>query len=119
MGEYRNATGEVLEKLKKEFLSTVDTVNSSIGENAFRNYTKNGYSKKFHPAIFDAIMVSVFLAKEKGLKIPQISCEQHLELLRNEKFKIVVSNQTTNIENIKARISLAGHILFGLDFNEK
>lgn len=119
MDDHKNDTAEDLEQFKSDFLSTIQLVNSSIGENAFRNLAKNGFSKKFHPAIFDAIMVSVFLINKKGHDICTVSVEQHKNLLSDNGFKDAVSKRTTNIENIKERIRLAAAILFGVDINEE
>ena len=119
MDNHRNDTEEDIEKFRFEFLSTVEAVNNSIGEKAFRNLAKNGFSKKFHPAIFDAIMVSAFLISKKGHDINAVSLEQHQTLLNNEQFKGAVSKRTTDIENIRKRIQLAGAILFGVDINEE
>lgn len=119
MDNHKNDFADDLEEFKTEFLTTIQLINSSIGENAFRNLTKNGFSKKFHPAIFDAIMVSAFLAIKKGHDICTVSVEQHQELLSNDQFKDAVSRRTTNIENIRKRIHLAGAILFGVDIDEE
>jgi hypothetical protein len=119
MDNHKNDAVEDLEEFKADFLSTIQLVNSSIGENAFRNLTKTGFSKKFHPAIFDAIMVSAFLSGKKGHDIRAVSLAQHQELLSDDQFKNAISKRTTNIENIKKRIQLAGAILFGVDINEK
>lgn len=116
---HKNDTIEDLERFKTEFLNTIQLVNNLIGENAFRNLTKNGFSKKFHPAIFDAIMVSTFLISKRGHDFCALSMEQHQKLLSDDQFKEVVSKRTTNIENIKKRIQLAGAILFGVDINEE
>lgn len=118
MDNHKNATAEDLERFGNEFLSTVELVNRAIGENAFRNLSKNGFSKKFHPAIFDAIMVSTFLVNQKGYDICTVPVDKHYELLSDGSFKDAVSKRTTNIENIKKRIHLAGAILFGVDTNE-
>lgn len=119
MDNHRNDTTENINKFKSEFLYTVEAVNNAIGENAFRNLAKNGFSKKFHPAIFDAIMVSAFLISKKGHDISAVSLEQHQTLLSNEQFKEAVSKRTTDIDNIRKRIQLAGAILFGVDINEE
>ena len=119
MNDHKNDTAKDIERLKAEFLSTIQSVNNAIGENAFRNLTKNGFSKKFHPAIFDAVMVSAFLINKKGHDICTVSVERHQKLLSNGQFKDAVSKRTTNIENIKKRIRLAGLILFGVDINEE
>lgn len=119
MDNHRNDTAEDISKFRSEFLHTVEAVNSSVGEKAFRNLAKNGFSKKFHPAIFDAIMVSAFLISKKGHDISAVSLEQHQTLLSNEQFKAAVSKRTTDIDNIRKRIQLAGAILFGVDINEE
>lgn len=119
MDNHKNDPIEIFEDFKDEFLHTILLVNSSIGENAFRNFTQNGFSKKFHPAIFDAIMVSIFLIDKRGYDIGTISKKKHQELLNNDQFKSAISKQTTNIENIKKRIQLAGVMLFGVDINEE
>ena len=119
MEKHKNSSPIELTKLEDEFISTIHSVFESIGENAFRNYTRNGYSKKFHPAIYDAVMIAVFFAKESKSNIKAVSRENHVKLLENERFKEVVSNQTTNVDNIRTRINLAGDILFGVDFNAK
>ena len=104
-----------IQQFKDEFEKTVQLVNDHLGENAFKNYTRNKFSKKFHPAIFDAIMVATFLIDAKGIPLTDVSAEKHKELLTNEEFKSAVSKRTTDIENIRKRISLAGEILFGVD----
>lgn len=104
-----------IQQFKDEFEKTVQLVNDHLGENAFKNYTRNKFSRKFHPAIFDAIMVATFLIDAEGIPLADVSAEKHKELLENEEFKSAVSKRTTDIENIRKRISLAGEILFGVD----
>lgn len=118
MDKHKNDATEELDRFRAEFLNTIEFVSSSIGENAFRNLTKSGFSKKFHPAIFDAIMVSSFFANQKGKDCSVVSVEKHQELLLTDGFKEAISKRTTDIENIRERIRLAGAILFGVDTNE-
>lgn len=119
MDDHKNDSADDLEGFKTEFLSTIQLVDRLVGKNAFRNLTKNGFSKKFHPAIFDAIMVSTFLVAKRGHDICTVSVEQHQKLLSDDRFKDAVSKRTTNIENIRKRIQLAGAILFGVDIDEE
>lgn len=119
MDNHKDDLAENLERFSAEFLSTVELVNRAIGENAFRNLSKNGFSKKFHPAIFDAVMISAFLTNKKGIDISAVPVDKHQELLCEANFKEAVSKRTTNIENIKKRIHLASAILFGVDTNEE
>ena len=71
-------------------------------------------SKKFHPAIFDSLMVSAYFSISQKNTLPNVSLETHLSLLADSRFKESISKRTTDIENIKRRISIAGHTLFGV-----
>ena len=104
-----------IQRFKNEFERTVQLVYDHIGKNAFRNYTRSKFSKKFHPAIFDAIMVAVFLIDQKGIKLTDIPVEKHIALLDNKGFRDATSKRTTDVENIRKRIFLAGEMLFGVD----
>lgn len=119
MDTHKNDNEEVLARFRAEFNATLCLVHDCLGENAFRNCSKGGFSNKFHPAIFDAVMVSAFLATQKGHSANKISTEQHKSLLEDDDFKEAISKRTTNVENIQKRIYLAGKILFGVDTNEK
>lgn len=104
-----------IQRFKDEFEKTVQLVYDHIGKNAFRNYTRGKFSKKFHPAIFDAIMVAVFLIDKKGIQFADVSVEKHIALLEDTGFKEATSKRTTDVENIRKRIFLAGEMLFGVD----
>lgn len=115
MKVHKGASQVEIQQFKREFEKTVKLVYDNVGESAFRNYTRSKFTKKFHPAIFDAIMVAVFLIDKKNIPITKVSLEKHIELLENPEFKEVTSRRTTDIENIRKRIFLAGEILFGVD----
>lgn len=57
------------------------------------------------------LLISRFLKKNTLLNV---SLETHLSLLADSRFKESISKRTTDIENIKRRISIAGHTLFGV-----
>ena len=57
------------------------------------------------------LLISRFLEKNT---LPNVSLETHLSLLADSRFKESISKRTTDIENIKRRISIAGHTLFGV-----
>lgn len=118
MASHKSDNSQMIELFKDEFNQTVDSVYKYIGENAFRNYTRKRYSKKFHPAIYDAIMVATFLAKKEGYPIKKVSEDIHITLLQNRDFMSATTKRTTDINNIKMRISLAKHILFEVAGNE-
>lgn len=104
-----------IQRFKDEFDTTVQLVYDHIGKDAFRNYTRGKFSKKFHPAIFDAIMVAVFLIHKQGIPLADVSEEKHIALLENPGFKEATSKRTTDVENVRKRIFLAGEMLFGVD----
>lgn len=115
MKEHKDDNSESIHQFKNEFEKTVQLVYKYIGKDAFRNYTRNKFSKKFHPAICDAIMVAVFLIAQKGIQLTDASGEKHIALLENPEFKNVTSKRTTDVVNIQKRISLAGKMLFGVE----
>lgn len=115
MDIHKNDEPENIQQFKSEFEKTICLVDKYIGNLAFRNYARNNFSKKFHPAIFDSIMISVFLIDKKGYPFNNVSAEKHKQLLSNEEFKDAISKRTTDIANIKKRIYLAAEVLFGVD----
>lgn len=115
MNSHKNDDSPTILQFKIDFEQTVHAVYAHLGERAFRNYGSNRFAKKFHPAIFDAVMVAAFLRLKSGGEIPDVTEEVHKALLMNDEFKKAISKQTTNIANIRKRISLAEQILFGAD----
>ena len=115
MNSHKNDDSSTILQFKTDFEQTVHAVYVHLGERAFRNYGSNRFAKKFHPAIFDAVMVAAFLRLKSGGEIPNVTEEVHKELLMNDEFKKAISKQTTNIANIRKRICLAEQILFGAD----
>jgi hypothetical protein len=118
MDAHKNDDKESICNYKNEFEMAIELISEHIGENAFHNYSNGKFSNKFHPAIFDAIMVAGFLIFRGGYPILDISDEKHKELLENPVFEEAISKRTTNIENIKKRIQIAGETLFGVDIDE-
>ena len=112
---HQNESSEGLENLQNDFNKTIDFVYGSLGNRAFKNFSRGKFAKKFHPAIYDSIMVAAFFAAEQGKELCAIDEDTHKHLLSNEDYKISISNRTTNVENIKKRIHIAGQLLFGID----
>jgi len=113
MGNNKNASESTIETFRNDFESTIDAIYCSLGENAFNNYSKNKFIRRFHPTIFDAIAIAYFDAISNSQTISAISKEKHIALLTNEKFQEAISFQTTDIENIRQRIKLASELLLG------
>jgi len=111
MFDNRNISDDDVEKYSVQFNVTIDAVKRLFGINAFHNYSNGKYSKKFHPAIFDAIMVGVF--NSIGSKqLPEVVSEEiHRDILLNTEFISAISTRTTDIENIHKRVSIVSSAL--------
>lgn len=107
MGKYKNASPENIKKWQTEFASTMLVIYDTIGVNAFRNYSSGKFSTRFHPAIFDALSVACFQIMQCGIKVKPVSEKKHIALLKDTTFQNAISTRTTDIENIKLRISIA------------
>ena len=118
MGSYADSETKIIEKFSKDFVSTMKAIYDNIGINAFRNYSSEKFTKKFHPAIFDAVAVAVSETLDSGESLKKVSEKQHIALLQNAGFKEAVSMRTTNIDNIKKRIKLAHDFLIEGASNE-
>lgn len=124
-----NLSLEQYEIYKAEFDSVIDKVYEYLGLKAFNNISEtkdidgrvlfsNKFVKKFHPTIFEAIMLSFQFGIEKDLKFENMN-EKHLQLLNDQDFKDATTIRTTNIENIKKRVSLATKYFFGVEYEWK
>ena len=107
MGDYSTTDTDTINDFRCAFIETIEKIYDVIGVNAFRNYSSGKFTKKFHPAIFDAISIAFFDYINEGGILEKISEEKHISLLENEEFKTVISTRTTDIEHIKKRIQLA------------
>ncbi len=112
MHTFQNASDEVINEMKNDFEITIKAVNDALGKDAFHNYQKGKFTSKFHPAIYDAVMVAFFEHLKTGASIKPIPKEKHILLLEDEQFATVISQRTTDIENIKQRIRLCKVYLF-------
>ena len=115
MHKHQHESPEGIEKMRGDFLQTISSVYDSFGNKAFKNYSHSKFSQKFHPAIYDSVMVATFLTREKDGEVPTVSEEAHKQLLSNEEYSSLISKRTTDVENIKARIRLVGQFLFGIE----
>jgi hypothetical protein len=118
MGNLSHNTKAFITKKEEEFENVISKIHDNFGENAFRNYSQDGFVKKFHPTIFDSIMISTKYALEKGIDIKNINNlkSKQIELLKDEDFKRFTTQRTTNLENINGRINLACNYLYGLNY---
>ncbi|MEZ7744261.1 DUF262 domain-containing protein [Gemella sanguinis] len=103
---------------KNLFQDTIESLHKSIGANVFRNlkYKNNEihWAKKVNPVIFDAICSATVYVNRISDKEYSTTLDKYIELLKDSDFRESISKRTTNIENIKTRISKATDILYGV-----
>lgn len=122
MGKNRNISDEKYEELKSIFINVMNSILVQLGDKAFRNITMQEenitFTKRVHPVIFDAVCSAAIYVLKNGINIENIANieERYIDLLKNEEFKDAISVRTTNIKNIKKRISLAAQYLYGVKY---
>lgn len=118
MGKFVSADETTINFFRNSFIETMTRIQSSLGKNAFRNYSRGKFTKKFHPAIYDAVSVAFHEAIKNNISIERIEESKHIELLQNEEFKKVISIRTTDVDNIKKRIEMVSELLINGVGNE-
>ena len=66
MGEYVNAGDDIISGFRNDFTMVINAIYDTIGVNAFKNYSSGKFTKKFHPAIYDAVTVAYTKAIRKN-----------------------------------------------------
>lgn len=107
MAEVQNADETLINQFRNEFVETMELVHETLGDCAFRNFVKNKYTKKFHPAIFDAISVAFYFIKANKMNVKNDAITLHPQLLTNESFKNASTTRTTDVQNITERVRMA------------
>ncbi|MDU1053775.1 DUF262 domain-containing protein [Clostridium baratii] len=101
--------------MKENFEKTIDYIFDRLGETAFNNYSFDDgkYIKKFHPTIYDSIMIATLECFDNIHSINDLN-KRKMELLQDNDYKRYISERTTNVENINGRINKAKEILYGI-----
>ena len=115
MEKHKNGSAETISQFKQDFETTIKLIYNKIGEYAFRNLNDDKFSSKFHPAIFDAIMIATFLVNQDGQEVTDVSTDKHKELFSCDEFKDAISNRTTNVVNINTRIKCVARSFYGVE----
>lgn len=121
MGRKEHQTESFLTSKEAEFLKIIEKLNYFMWENIFRNISNlesnETYINKFHPTIYDSIMIATKKAFDNDVNFEQIQdfWERHKKLLSDPNYKTFTTIRTTNLENIRGRINLAWKILYEMD----
>lgn len=102
-----------VDRYKSEFIAMIDCVYSSLGETAFSSMTASGrYGRQVNPLLFEAFSVAFDAALHTGLSISGDMEERKKRIISDEEFIAASKLRTTNIDNMKKRISISKSIFF-------
>lgn len=107
--------------LREKFITTLDFVQAKFGESAFHNISPSDPTKlvpNLSSTVFDAIMISGWqMAQLDSAKaVPGEKLQQRkLELLKNEDYQKILSQETMRSQNIRKRVELMTSALLGSD----
>ncbi len=118
MGAAESQDTTMMANRKEQFLSIVDFVCTSLGDEAFQNISPKYPEKlsgKFNPTIFDSIMIATAIALEKKVRVHDLK-SRRMEMLRDKDYQDLVRFRTTSVDRIKRRAALALRHLYGADY---
>lgn len=121
-----NLSDNEYKEYKFDFINTLEKVYEYLGKTAFNNISEkkdeqgnwvysNQFVNKFHPTIYEAIMLSFNFALKRNLKFENLK-EKQLKLLNDISFREATTIRTTNLKNIKQRVELATVYFFGVEY---
>lgn len=104
--------------LRDKFINSINMVYNNFGESAFHNISPSNpdhFVDRFSPTLFDAVLISFYLALENGIeidKVPDLE-ERKFKLLRDPDYQKLLSQETMKTPNIRERINKAYEAFFG------
>lgn len=108
-----------MKQYSEQFIKMINKAYELFGEEVFRkyNYKTKKFTKKLNPAIYDAISVALHNAIVKQKISDEINYkEKYKRIFNDADFRKATTNRTTNIDNIKKRISKASEFIFGIKY---
>jgi hypothetical protein len=102
MAKNRDLKKYSTEKLGNVFTTTIDFINDTLGNKAFR------MSRGINVAVFDSIMIGVALRLSKGpIKNSKKFISEYHKLLDDNEFSSLTRSSTTDDASIKGRINMS------------
>ena len=122
MGKNRCIDSSSITNNKQVFITVLSFLLSSIGEHVFRTCKtrEDGsvvWAKKINPVIFDAVCTATMKWNLSNcvLSADYTLEEKYKKLVLDKEFAEVISQRTTNVENINKRVSIAAKVLYGIE----
>lgn len=106
MGDLNNNTLDAIEMQHNLFEETARQIFEIMGEEAFHNINTKSLEliPKFHPTVFDSIMIAVSTMSE-NMSLEALA-RNRIKLLTDSTYQDLLRNRTTNVQNIIDRIDL-------------
>ena len=102
------------------FNTTISFIFNSYGEEAFFNLQNNlsRIRKKFHPAVYDSIMIASAIALSRGYNYNGVNLRQKRNtLLRDPEYRNSIMQATMQVSNIHTRIARALYVLYDMELS--
>lgn len=100
------------------FNNTISFIYDAYGEEAFFNLQKDlsRIRRKFHPAVFDSIMIATAIALSRGFTNNDNSLiQKRSNLLLDQEYRNSIMQATMQVSNIHSRIARALYILYDME----
>lgn len=122
MGRNASVSNDDAAIYSEMFFSVMTLLLERVGANLFRNAKPKEevlvFSSKLNPSILDSVYTAATFAYKNNL-IPSVDIDlyaRYENLLRTPEYQQTITVRTTNVSNIKKRISMATQILFGVEY---
>lgn len=127
MGIQNTASDELLNKFQYTFENTISFLYNKIGKVVFHTLSKSKnndnddikFNNKINPVVFDSVSVATtYVLENNKIDINAMDnlLSKYITLLKDVDYINVTKQRTTNIDNIKDRISIACKYLYGVDY---
>lgn len=106
-----------MDEFEYRFITAIENAKKVFGDNAFHNISQSNpghFVERFSPTLFDSILISFYLAhrNNKSEISPEDAVNRKNELLKDEEFQRLLSQETMRVPNIRERIFKAYNTLF-------
>ena len=117
MGKYQKADLKYIEDRAADFTRVIEFIANHFGEEAFFNLQNDltRIRRRLYPTVYDSLMIGTYIALQRGIS-SQIASElpqRRLDLLRDEEYRVSITQGTMQVSNIHRRVEKVLQIVYG------